>query len=205
MIFDDIKIYLPKYLSAESEKELFSELREFPNNQDIRLYTDFLKDEKIVFQGDGILEMLIINLPQPEIKPAPCVIISNACDISPDNVRNFPSNVLYAPLFNLQKYESSIREKSKKSNQQIENHINAIRKQEITQIFYLPAKPSKIEESIVFFDRINNCPNNYMDRKDLSKKRLFTLSDYGSYLFLLKMSIHFTRIRDGVERKTMKP
>ena len=34
---EDIKIYLPKYLSAESNKELFDGLKDFPENIDDRL------------------------------------------------------------------------------------------------------------------------------------------------------------------------
>jgi len=35
---------------------------------------------------------------------------------------------------------------------------------------------------------------------ELLRNRLFTLSDYGFYLFLFKLSLHLTRIREGVSR-----
>ena len=60
-----------------------------------------------------------------------------------------------------------------------------------------------MDDSIVFFDRVCNFPNNKIPRENLKEQRLFTLSDYGSYLFLLKLSIHFTRIQDKVERKSV--
>ncbi len=69
MNLEDIKIYLPKFLSAESEKELFEGLKKFPDNIDTRLYTNYLDDSKIIYQGDGIKDMLIFNISDKEIKP----------------------------------------------------------------------------------------------------------------------------------------
>jgi hypothetical protein len=52
--FEDLKTYLPKYLSAEGQANLFAELSQFPNNIDRRLYTLRLLNEMNVFQGDGL-------------------------------------------------------------------------------------------------------------------------------------------------------
>jgi len=204
MNFEDIKIYLPKFLSSESEKELFQSLRDFPENIDTRLYTEFLNDERILFQGDGIKdELLVVNLPNRDIRPAPSMILSNTCDIDISNERNFPSRIVYAPIFNLGKYEQMLLEKSKKTKQQIGDHIDSVRKQEVTQMFYLPKYSERLDESIVFLDRVNNYPTDLVNRAHLQENRIFTLSDFGAYLFVLKLSIHFTRIQDNVERKSL--
>ncbi|SFD87207.1 hypothetical protein [Thermophagus xiamenensis] len=203
MRLDDFKLYLPKFLSDESDKELFNCLKDFPNNIDTRLYTNYLSDTNVIYQGDGINDMLVINLPDTEIKPVPSMILSNTCDIDLNNVRNFPSQIVYAPIFNLEKYQQALYKNSKKNEEQINSHIQSIKKQEITQIFYLPKIEGKLDDSIVFFDRVCNFPNKLISRENLKEKRLFTLSDYGCYLFLLKLSIHFTRIRDKVERKSV--
>ena len=202
MNLDDIKIYLPKFLSAESEKELFAGLKDFPNNIDGRLYTSYLYDSEIIYQGDGLMDLLVVNLPSPEIRPVPSMILSNTCDIALENMRNFPSQVVYAPIFNLKKYHDKLYLKSRNSKKQIDSHIDSIKHQRITQIFFLPKIEDKIDDSIVFFDRVCNFPNKLMERNNLKERRLFTLSDYGAYLFLLKLSIHFTRIKDNVERKS---
>ena len=52
----------------------------------------------------------------------------------------------------------------------------------------------------LFLDRINNCPIEAVSKEDIDKKRLFTLSNYGFYMFLVKLSIHFTRVREEVDR-----
>lgn len=203
MNLEDIKIYLPKFLSTLSEKELFESLSQFPDNIDQRFYTNYLEDDPVIFQGDGLNDMLVINLPDNKIKPAPSIVLSNTCDIDPSNQRFFPSQVIYSPIFNLKKYELTLIAKSNKSAQQINAHLKAIREQSITQIFYLPELNDIIEESIVFLDRIINCPNESLNRVNIKSKRLFTLSDYGAYVFVLKLSIHFTRIKDQIERKSM--
>jgi hypothetical protein len=201
MIFEDLKLYLPKYLSSESENDLFKGLTGFPENIDTRLYTNYLSDSKVIYQGDGIHNLLVVNLPQTEVKPVPGMVFSNTCDIDLSNQRNFPSQIVYAPIFQLEKYRSSLCHNSKKTSEQINNHISAIKKQEITQIFYLPKLSGRIDESIVFLDRLNNMPNKLIDRESIPDRRIFTLSNYGTYLFLIKLSIHFTRIQDKVDRK----
>lgn len=203
MKIEDLKIYLPKFLSAESDQELFAGLKDFPNNIDTRLYTNFLTESEIIYQGDGINDMLVINLPNPEIKPVPSIVLSNTCDINLINKRNFPSQVVYTPIFNLEKYKNSLYKNSQKTREQIDSHIVSLMKQEITQIFYLPKIEGKLDDSIVFFDRVCNFPNKLIDRQNLRSRRLFTLSDYGAYLFLFKLSIHFTRIQDKVDRSSM--
>lgn len=201
MILDDIRIFLPKFLSTDAEEELFDALKQFPQSiVEERFYTTNLAENDIFFQGDGICDMLVVNLPDTSIRQAPCFLLSNTCDMATENLRLFPSQIVYAPIFNLEKYHSRLLLSSKKDKAQIGNHIDAIRKQRITQILYLPELSGKIKESIVFLDRVQNCPNTYVDASSIPNRRLFTLSDYGAYLLLLKLSIHFTRIQDRVER-----
>lgn len=200
MNFDEIKLYLPKFLSSKSEKELFDGLKDFPNNLDSRLYTSALKNSTNIFQGDGIKNMLIVNLPESTIKEAKSIILSNTCDIDPENLRNFPAQIVYAPIFNLKKYKETLLKDSTKTKKQIEEHIATIKEQKLTQIFYLPKIKGQIEDSIIFLDRLNSCPVKLLESKNLKDERLFTLSDYGAYLFIFKLSIHFTRIKENVDR-----
>ena len=202
MNLDELKIYLPKYLSNESEKQLFDSLKDFPKNIDERIYTDYLKNEQVIFQGDGLNNLLAINLPSTETKVVTGMVISNTCDIDPSNQRNFPSQIVYAPIIDFGKYANSL--KTKLPEEKVEGHLQAIRNQYVTQIFYLPPINDNLNESIVFLDRLHNIGNKHYDRNGLGSSRVFTLSDYGNYLFLFKLSLHFTRIQDKVERKSMK-
>lgn len=200
MISDDIKLYLPKYLSEESEKELFQGIRDFPKNLSSRFYTGRLKGTEIIYQGDGLRDLSIVNLPSTNVGTANCIVLSNTCDIDIENKRSFPSQLVYAPIFNLSKYRQMMLSGKYRTEQQTEDHIAAIKRQEITQIFYLPAIDDILDESLVFLDRIFNFPNKLISRDGLNTRRLFTLSDLGAYLFIMKLSIHFTRIQDKVER-----
>ncbi len=201
MNIGELKIYLPKYLSSESEKELYQSLRDFPDNIDQRIYTSFLEEEPIIFQGDGLNDMLAIDLPNSELKTVPGIVLSNTCDIDQSNKRNFPAQIMYAPIVDFQKYSELLEKDPSLSEVQISGHLDALRSQYITQIFYLPKLSGVLKESIVFLDRVFNIGNDFVNRDKLKNIRLFTLSDFGNYLFLFKLSLHFTRIQDKVERK----
>jgi len=202
--FEDVKKYLPHYLSDHANENLFSELKNFPNNLDNRLYTSFLKDSKILFQGDAVEALPHIQLPSPEIKEVDCVVLSNTCDIDQDNTRLLSSRLVHAPIIKLAKYHEMLDNvfiKTKvKRKEIIDQHISAIKKQYISHIFYLPKGSGLTDDSIIFFDRVNSLPSNYIKKEDIIQKRIFTLSDFGFYLLLFKLSVHFTRIRENVSR-----
>jgi hypothetical protein len=82
----------------------------------------------------------------------------------------------------------------------IESHVEEIRKQEITQIFYLPKGCYLQNESIVFLDRIISCKLDKELYEAKAVRKIFTLSDYGFYMFLIKLSIHFTRLGEKIIR-----
>jgi hypothetical protein len=196
---DDIRIYLPKYLSEESTKELIKNIGEFPDNISNSLYTHTLNNDTI-FQGDGLKSLKIINLPDTKIGEAPSVILSNTCDIEPSNKRPFPSQVCYAPIFRLKKYIENLKQANFYTGQSLNQHIERLKQQHITQILYLPIGCGLEYEGIVFLDRINNCQNRSISRDNLKQNRLFSLSNYGYYLLLTKLSIHFSRLQEKIDR-----
>ena len=83
---DELKKYLPKYLSEENYKTLLAELKSFPYNIDGRMYTSML-DKNVIFQGDGLKKMPIIDLANIErgVKKVSCLILSNTCDMDLSN------------------------------------------------------------------------------------------------------------------------
>ena len=197
---EEIKLYLPKYLSAESEQNLFKNLKDFPDNIDSRMYSSMLLDDQIIYQGDGLEGLLIINLPDSRIGKAKAMVLSNTCDIDINNVRMFSSSICYAPLFSLQKYIDKLKARKAAPAERISQFVQSLKQQRISQIFYLPEGGKLDSDSFIFFDKINSCDNSTIDRQQLAKTRLFSLSNFGLYLFLFKLSIHFSRIREGVDR-----
>lgn len=197
---EDLSIYLPKYLSEESTKILLEELKQFPvDGTKKTIYTCALDESPIIYQGDGLKELEVISLPDESIRKTSVIILSNTCDVDTDNKRFFPSRMCYAPIIDLDKYQKMLLLNGY-SEQQVNSHVEDIKKQVITQIFYLPRGSGLAYDGIVFLDRINNISNQVIDRNELQTRRIFTLSDYGYYLFLLKISIHFSRVQEKIDR-----
>ena len=195
MNFEDVRAYLPKYLSPATEERLFKDLVMFPDNIDSRMYTHLGKS--VVYQGDVLTDLTIVRLPECSTKNRPGMVLSNTCDLDGNNARLQQIRVLYAPVVSLTKYRELLK-KHGVVEEKTRTHITNIRKQRITQIFYLPTGPS-ISESIVFFDSVvSNRPSALPS--PVGAHRLVSLSQYGFYLLLYKMSIHFTRLAEGVDR-----
>ncbi|MDR1756878.1 MAG: hypothetical protein LBR65_07995 [Culturomica sp.] len=193
--------YLPKYLSAESFSTLLEELKAFPTDGTKNtVYTSLLQEQKILFQGDGLAKLPYYDSQtQTVLKDKPGIILSNTCDMdAQDKKRLEDIHICFAPLFRLSKYQERLSKQY--DTKRIYQHIESIKKQKISHIFYLPKGGDLDYEAIVPLDRICYVNNSFVDRENLNSCRLFTLSDYGNYLFLLKMSIHFTRIREKVDR-----
>lgn len=161
---------------------------------DSRLYSRL--PQETIYQGDGIQNLQIQYLPQPQTKPAPGIILSNTCDISPENPRPYPIRVLYAPLIKLQTYRTFLEKAW--NTEKIAAHISDLRKQRITQIFFVPSI-GEVEDSLVLLDRVISNSITAIPQP-LSENRIFSLSQYGHYLFLFKLSLHFTRMAEGVDR-----
>ena len=123
---ETIRQFLPKYLSPEEEDKLVDCINEFPANINTRFYTTYLKDEPTVFQGDGILSLPIIDLPNSEIKSVPCLILSNTCDTDEHNGRLFPSRLNYSQIIPLSKYINALHLLQLES-ERIQNNIKAIK------------------------------------------------------------------------------
>jgi hypothetical protein len=198
-MYEDIKAYLPKFLSDSSEKELISELHAFPENIDSRFYSNPIRQENNFLQGDGFGEGIVCDIRNQRFKKAPCIVLSNSCDISPENERLYPTSVCYAPLVSFGKLIESLMH-SGISKERIDTFNNDVRRQRISTIFFLPKGQGLEEEKLVFLDHVQNCPATFFHENQHASDKTFSLSNYGFYVLLLKLSIHFTRIRDGVDR-----
>jgi hypothetical protein len=195
-VFEQIKLFLPKYLSAEQQRELFSELAKFPDNFDFYLVRSDLRD--ILLQGDGWRGFVVLDFFTGTRKTVSGIVLSNSCDIAIENQREFPVNILFAPLIALAKYKSSLRAAGK-TDGQIDGIIGNIRRQYVTSIFYIPHYSGIIEESIIVLDDIHAHPLQDFLQSD-ERQSIFTLNQYAFYLFLIKLSIHFSRFREGIQR-----
>lgn len=202
MPLDDLRVYLPKYLSAENYDQLISQLRDFPANIDKRIYTTGL-EPNIIYQGDALDDMPVVIIDNLElgVKQRPCMIVSNTCDMDLANKRLFPTTIMYTPILQLDNYVKVLSQYGA-SEEKIKNHLSDVKSQKVSSMFYLPSI-GNLGESIVFLDRILNVSQRFINRDTVESRRLFSLSDYGFYLFVFKLSIHLSRIREGVNRGSM--
>lgn len=195
-LFEQAKIYLPKYLSAAKLEELWAELKSFPDNRSFYSAESNLPVSPL--QSDGWTGLVVIDFYSQERKTVPAgLILSNSCDISPENPRALPPNILFTPLIKLAEYGAQLHNSGMLSAR-VESLFGQIRKQRVSSIFRLPPNGSVLDESIALLDDIHGHP--LPDFLKSGGSRLFSLSNFGFYLFLFKLSIHFTRVREGISR-----
>ncbi len=191
---DSIKEQIPYYLSQEAKDNLVKALDNFPRKIDY--YINKYQGE--ILQGDGWNYVDIINFEDGRRRLIKAVLLSNSCDVSPENKRDLPVKLTFAPIIKLNNYQSVLI-KAKLDNQQIEAKINAIKEQKITSLIYLPKGSDLEDDYIALLDDLHTVPYTVFDsHKD--KKKLFTLSQVGFYLFNLKLSVHFCRFHEEVDR-----
>jgi hypothetical protein len=197
---EEIRKFLPTFLSQDSEDAFLDEIKNFLRQAENRpFYSEALRDRDFIFQGDGIEDLLIINLPNTTTNPGLGMVLSNSCDINPKNERLFEASLCYTPIISLPRYLDALKRHFHATR--VAEHERDIRRQAITQIFFLPKGGKLGNDAIVFLDRIISMPNQNIDRNSLPGRRIFTLGDFGAWLFTLKLSIHFCRIRDKVDRR----
>ncbi len=212
--FELIKTYLPKYLSPKQQENLFKDITEqFPYSTDPdRIYIR-LKDIDAFYQGDGVLEIpfaeLNLNTKQFNIKYFSASVLSNTCDIDPGNKRLDSPYVLVAAIIPLRSYLNALR-KNKISKSKTDSFVANLKVNKISNLFYLPelryADKIIMEESFVRLDYTTSLPNYLICGPKYNKDyapdgdRIFTLSNYGFYIFLFKLSVHFSRFRENVFR-----
>ena len=194
-VFEQIKLFLPKYLTPQQTKDLYEELTSFPNFRQFYLHRSDLQDE--LLQGDGWSGLVVINFSSCQSKSIKGLVLSNSCDVSSENRRILPVNLVFAPIVSFSRFIERLRTRGL-SSQQIESQLSAIRNQQLTSVFYLPEADGVIDESLVFLDDLHAEPLEYFLNNE--KAPLFTLSQHAFYVFIIKLSIHFCRFQEGVNR-----
>lgn len=194
-LIDSIRLYLPKYLTPSQARELWSGLADFPKNTDY--YWLDSNHENDLLQGDGWRGFVVRDFFSGGKQTVSGVILSNSCDVSPDNDPNTPSGILFAPLIEVSKFEIRLREVGK-TPEQLASILADLRQQRLTNIFYVPEYSTTIKESMILLDDIHTHPAS--DFRCRERNALFRLNQYAFYLLLMKLSIHFSRFNEGVAR-----
>jgi hypothetical protein len=193
-LFERAGIFLPNYLTPQDKESLYQQISAFPNNT---FYLPPSSASPEFLQGDAWKGFVALNFESGVRREAVGLILSNSCDVAPENPRKVPAHFLFAPLISVRRYGELLVEAGESSDQ-ISSTLDAIRRQRVTSIFYLPDRAYGTEEAIVRLDDIHVHPA--PDFVLRARERVLRLDLFAFYLLLLKLSIHFCRSHEGVRR-----
>ncbi len=191
---ESIQNQIPYYLTRAQKEGLVKALADFPKG--MNYYT--LKHDSDLLQGDGWTALQAIRFETGERKGVQGLVLSNSCDIDPQNPRAIPVRLVFVPIIKLDAYENLLKGQGIEAGS-ISRKIGAIREQLVTSMFFLPKGGQLNSDYIAVLDDIHAMPSNAF-LNDGARKKVFTLSQAGFYLFLLKLSIHFCRFHENVAR-----
>lgn len=198
MDVDELKDLVPYYLTHERKHGFLKELKSFMDRDWIEYFSEAIGDTWL--QGDGCARAPKVDVVTMQRKEIPCLVISNSCDIDPNNKRVLPPRVLLAPLIPLSGYEALLLKNHSGGEKAVNTMIQNIREQKVTNIFYLPNHDSLKGELIAFLDDIQSVPASVLPDPTSADGRYFSLSQIGFFLYLFKLSIHFCRFHEEVSR-----
>lgn len=210
---DNFELLLPNYLTSEHKSRLKDSLAQFtiqregdnPNSEID--YSNFVTSQDCTYfkQSDLIYQIRYphLNVENFEFEKfyTTAIVLSNTCDISDQNAHTLnKKQCVLAPIIELSKYIESLREMDSFSEERLTSFLNDLKLQRITNIFYISENGG--EEYIALLDKIFWFPteelNSYVE--DISENKVFSLTHFGYYLFLLKLTFHFSRFPEALDR-----
>ncbi|MCY4265712.1 MAG: hypothetical protein OXE78_12790 [Gammaproteobacteria bacterium] len=204
MSFDaeSLQKHIPSYLTEEDQKVLFRELKALSSggNADYILNPRNDSFRNAALQGDGWRGFQLFEFETGKKRSVRGLVLSNSCDIDPENFRDLPTRIIFAPLVNLNKYKNML-ENSGLDSKIIEQKINSIIAQKTSNVFYLPASGALEDDYIIRLDELHSMPFS-AHRESPDRQKLFTLSNTGFYMLVLKLSVHFCRLQEKINRSS---
>ena len=198
---DALKQQIPHYLTSSDRKVLLDGLKAIASGGKVdyflSTYDDAFKNEML--QGDGWRGFQLFSFYTGERFSVKGLVLSNSCDINPENSKQIRSRVIFAPLVKLEKYRFLLQ-KNGINQENIRDAIDSVKAQKVYNALYLPAEGPLEEEYIIRFDDIHSMPIT-AHHNSHDKEKLFTLSNTGFYMLIFKLSVHFCRLQEGIRRK----
>ena len=191
---ESIKEQIPYYLSQKAKEHLAKALDNFPRQIDY--YISRYPDEAL--QGDGWTSVDVIRFEDGTRKLIKALLLSNSCDIAPENKRDLPTKLSFASMVKLNRYQVLLTSGGL-DPEQIKAKVQAIKEQRVTSLVYLPKGSALDDDYVALLDDIHTVPYQAFRARN-EKKKLFTLSNVGFYLFDLKLSVHFCRLHEEIVR-----
>lgn len=202
MSFDteSLQQHIPFYLTSEDQQVLVDELKRVASGGTANYFLSAYNStfETDMLQGDGWRGFQLFLFDTGERRSVRGLVLSNSCDVDPTNPRDVPARVIFAPLVKLSAYKTLL-DRSGIGEEKVEAKIASIRSQKTTNIFFLPAGGPLDQDYLVRFDEAQSMPvRAHTESSD--REKLFTLSNTGFYMLVLKLSVHFCRLQERVNR-----
>lgn len=198
---ESLQQQIPYYLTAEDRQVLVDELKAISKGGTadyfLSPYNETFRDDML--QGDGWRAFQLFMFETGERRWVQGLVLSNSCDVEPGNARDVPARMIFAPLVKLSVYEGLLRG-SGIDPQRIDEKIASIKAQKTTNMFFLPAGGPLADDHVVRLDDAHSMPV-AAHVKSEGREKLFTLSNTGFYMLVLKLSVHFCRLQEKVNRK----
>jgi hypothetical protein len=184
---------LPEYLSSQDKDRLKRALIQFHNFNKSRIdYNRFFETQQKEsgwFQGDIVLKLRLPNYDEDKKEYLKeyrdCLILSNSCDITPENERLIAKQVVVAPLVEFNEFSNN------------NNRIDEITNQRVSNLLYIPVT-SNNRAYVAYLDKLSWFPVSTLNSKKYLENQksilLERLSLFGLYLLLVKLSFHFCRV-----------
>lgn len=206
--FEDL---LPYYLTTVEKQRLKLGVEQFINFETKEKALDYssfyLKNPPEYLMQSDMLNSVKLVAWDDESKDfvsgfTPSVFVSNTCDVNNDNTRSINNKeAMFAPIIELEQYFNDLRDEGYSSSQ-ITSFHNTLKQQDFSNLFYLPKNEKNGTEYIVFFDKISWSPiDELIKDESINNIRFISLSNFGFYLFILKLSYHFCRVPEEIDRK----
>jgi hypothetical protein len=130
------------------------------------------------------------------------MLLSKTCDINPDNPRKTNTKQsIFAPIFNFREYLHDLKENGV-SGSQISSFEIEVKRQRITNVFYLPPFKKDGPDYIALLDQPFWLPSTHLNSRlpHINEDKIKSLADFGFYLFIFKISYHFCRLPEVADR-----
>ena len=150
---DAFKVQIPYYLVSPPEQKIFLRELEALRSGASKGYYIGLKNDPYageMLQGDCWSGLQVYSFNSGAKQVVKGIVLSNSCDVSSDNSRAFPPKVVFAPVIKLALLEQRFNAAGLAKNQ-VEARVRAIKAQEVTSLFYLPAGASLSEDYVIAF------------------------------------------------------
>jgi hypothetical protein len=187
---ETFKKHLPPYLTEDRKDGLVKELARFPYISSYYLGKSYFKNE--ILQGDIVVDMEMYKYNNQTTIKTHGIILSNSCDIDENNDRYKEVFATFCPIISLDKFKKFV-ETEGKDFKSIEDDI---KKQRLTDIFYLPQESYLPCDYIALLSQATSIPYSLLNKNN----KRHSLSQVGFYLFLFKLSVHYCRFHEGVQR-----